>query len=90
MSTALETLKRMDAALNGCQTGQLSQSKMIHLWRNEAASLGLPDRFVEVLGTILDRLESSALFSEESCSFSQKDLLENLKIWIHKAEQKLI
>lgn len=90
MSTALETLKRMDAALNGCLTGQLSQSKMIHLWRNEAASLGLPDRFVEVLGTILDRLESSALFSEESCSFSQKDLLENLKIWIHKAEQKLI
>lgn len=90
MGTALETLKRMDAALNGCQTGQLSQSKMIHLWRNEAASLGLPDRFGEVLGTILDRLESSALFSEESCSFSQKDLLENLKIWLHKAEQKLI
>ncbi len=90
MSTALETLKRMNAALNDCLTGHLSQSEMIRLWRYDAASLGLPERFGAVLGPMLDRLEASALFSEESCSFSQKDLLENLTIWLQKAEQKLI
>ena len=34
---------------------------------------------------LLDRLESSALFSEESCSFSQKDLVANLGMWVEKA-----
>ena len=45
----------------------------------------LPPRYGEVLLNLLDRLESSALFSEESCSFSQKDLLANLQGWIDKA-----
>jgi hypothetical protein len=38
---------------------------------------------------LLDRLESSALFSEESCSFSQKDLLDNLQLWAEKAQARL-
>ena len=38
-----------------------------------------------VLLNLLDRLESSALFSEESCSFSQKDLVGNLTMWVEKA-----
>jgi hypothetical protein len=46
---------------------------------------GLPPRYGEVLLNLLDRLESSALFSEESCSFSQKDLLDNLQVWVDKA-----
>jgi hypothetical protein len=37
----------------------------------------------------VDRLESSALFSEESCSFSQTDLLDNLALVLDKAEAKL-
>jgi hypothetical protein len=40
----------------------------------------LPPRYGEVLLNLLDRLESSALFTEESCSFSQKDLLDNLRM----------
>jgi hypothetical protein len=39
---------------------------------------------------LIDRLESSALFSEESCSFSQVDLLDSLAMWLDKAEQQLI
>jgi hypothetical protein len=39
---------------------------------------------------LLDRLESSALFSEESCSFSQSALLDNLDMWLQKAGEKLI
>ena len=45
----------------------------------------LPPRYTEVLLGLLDRLESSALFSEESCSFSQKDLLDSLQMWVDKA-----
>ena len=36
-----------------------------------------------------DRLESSALFSEESCSFSQKDLVDSLRMWVDKARATL-
>ena len=49
----------------------------------------LPPRYGEVLLGLLDRLESSALFSEESCSFSQKDLLDNLALWLEKAQAQL-
>ena len=50
----------------------------------------LPPRYGEVLPNLLDRLESSALFSEESCSFSQKDLLDNLQVWVDKARGQLV
>jgi hypothetical protein len=49
----------------------------------------LPSRYGEVLLGLLDRLESSALFSEESCSFSQRDLLDSLQLWIDKARAQL-
>ncbi|MDQ0590107.1 hypothetical protein [Variovorax paradoxus] len=49
----------------------------------------LPPRYGEVLLSLLDRLESSALFSEESCSFSQKNLLDNLQVWVDKARAQL-
>jgi hypothetical protein len=42
-----------------------------------------------VLLNLLDRLESGALFSEESCSFSQKDLVANLEMWVEKARAAL-
>ncbi|MBV8250320.1 MAG: hypothetical protein JO200_17965 [Comamonas sp.] len=49
----------------------------------------LPPRYAEVLLNLLDRLESSALFTEESCSFSQKDLVDNLLLWADKARAQL-
>ena len=49
----------------------------------------LPPRYGEVLLNLLDRLESSALFGEESCSFSPKDLLDNLQVWVDKARAQL-
>lgn len=49
----------------------------------------LPARYGEVLLNLLDRLESSALFTEESCSFSQKDLIDSLKLWADKAQGQL-
>jgi hypothetical protein len=49
----------------------------------------LPPAFGPVWHQLLDRLESSALFSEESCSFSQRDLLDSLALWLDKAELRL-
>ena len=49
----------------------------------------LPPRFGEVWHNLLDRLESSALFSEESCSFSQTDLFDSLALVLDKAEERL-
>lgn len=49
----------------------------------------LPPRYGDVLLNLLDRLEAGALFTEESCSFSQKDLLDNLELWADKAQAQL-
>jgi hypothetical protein len=89
MNAALDTLTRMTDALAACTRGQLPQSALIQQWRSGAAHLPLPDKFGEVLGTLLDRIEASALFSEESCSFSQKGLFDNLQLWADKARDKL-
>jgi hypothetical protein len=89
MSAALETLSRMTDALATCARGDLPQNEMIRLWRSCAASLPLPEKFGVVLGDLLDRIEASALFSGESCSFSQQDLFDNLLLWADKARAKL-
>lgn len=85
MTTAHDTLRQMTEALHQCQQGQMPLSALTRLWRAQAPLLPLPARFDEVLGGLLDRLEAGALFSEESCSFSQKDLLEHLQVWAEKA-----
>lgn len=89
MRTDLDTLTRMTDALTACAQGSLPQNEMIQLWRSGAANLPLPEKFGVVLGDLLDRIESSALFSGESCSFSQQGLFDNLQLWADKARAKL-
>ena len=89
MSTDLDTLTRMSTALTACSQGHLPQQDMVRLWRSDGASLPLPEKFGVVLGDLLDRLEASALFSGESCSFSQQGLFDNLQLWADKARGKL-
>ncbi len=87
--SAIATLTRMTEQLQACQQGTLSVTELAASWRSKADQLELPTRFGEVLGNVLDRLESGALFSEESCSFSQKDLLASLQLWAEKAQAQL-
>lgn len=55
--------------------------------RGETALLAaLPPRYAAVLEDLLGRLESAGLFSEESCSFSRRDLLDALGDWLDKAQ----
>jgi len=55
----------------------------------DALLTALPPRYGEVLLGLLDRLESSALFTDESCSFSHRDLLDSVQLWLDKASALL-
>ncbi len=82
-------LAAMTQALSQCEQGHTTTTPLIRIWRLEASQLNLPQRFGDVLNGQLDRMESSALFSEESCSFSQKDQLAALRVWLEKATEQL-
>jgi hypothetical protein len=85
--TQLETLSQ---ALQAFARGDHTAAALSTLARQQTTLLtALPPRYSEVLLNLLDRLESSALFSEESCSFSQKDLVANLTMWVEKAQATL-
>jgi hypothetical protein len=47
----------------------------------------LPQKYQDALEQVLSRIESSSLFTEESCSFSKKDLAQALGVWLEKAHQ---
>lgn len=58
---------------------------------SDAAPLiaALPPAYERVMNDIVTRLESSALFGGESCSFSHTDLYSALDTWLDKAQAKL-
>ncbi|MDT8990596.1 hypothetical protein RQP54_06925 [Curvibacter sp. APW13] len=83
-------LASMEAALAQLRNGQIGAQAFSGHARAQTALLAtLPPRYTEVLQQLLTRLESSALFSEESCSFSQSALLDNLQVWLDKAREQL-
>lgn len=70
--------------------GSLSAAAFSARARQSRALLdALPPRFEEVLQGLLVRLEASTLFTEESCSFSHRDLLDSLQLWLDKAAARL-
>lgn len=89
MNTPQDTLAHMQQALSACEKGELPVAQLSAQWRSAVATLPLPPRYGQVLGDLLDRIEAGALFSEESCSFSQKDLLDGLQVWAGKAGEAL-
>ena len=90
MITATDQLDALQAALRQFDAGELGAQALSSQARGlDALLAALPPQFESVLLQLLDRLESSALFSEESCSFSQKDLLDSLRLWVAKAQAKL-
>jgi len=89
-SAALAQWQALQNGLSQLHSGALGAHGLSELGRTQEALLqALGPRYREVLLQLLDRLESSALFSEESCSFSQQGLLDNLQIWLDKARSQL-
>ncbi len=78
------------AALAELEAGRLSVADFSACAQGTGAlRSALPERFGPVLDELLNRLESSALFTEESCSFSRGELLQSLRLWLDKADERL-
>lgn len=76
----------LQAALTAHGQGSLSAAALGDTARAQKALLAaLPPRYGEVLLNLLDRLEASALFTEESCSFSHQGVVDSLQLWVDKA-----
>ena len=92
MSTplAFQELRVLSELLQRVQAEQLRTSDVVQAARASQALVNtLPEKYAIVLNDILDRLGSGALFTEESCSFSQRDLLDSLAMWAEKAGKQL-
>lgn len=88
--TAREQLAVLSDALQQLRSDALGVAAFSRLAQDQPGlRAALPPRYSEVLQQLLDRLESSALFSEESCSFSQKELLDSLQQWLDHAQRQL-
>lgn len=79
--------ERLRHSIDRLRHGELGVSDFVALWRTvvEAEFSCLPAAYGRVLDDLLSRLESSALFDAESCSFSRADLMDNLATWLEKA-----
>ena len=67
--------------------GQQDSSVLIEIFRSLCKEWQLPKKYQDALEQVLSRIESSSLFTEESCSFSKKDLAQALDVWLEKAHQ---
>jgi len=87
---AASRLHFMRASLDALRTGQGNIAGLCSTWRaQEEVMTALPPRYRQVAEDLLGRLEAGSLFTEESCSFSQKDLTDSLSTWLDKAQQTL-
>ena len=88
--TSQDQLSSLQAALQQLRSDSLTVAAFSRLAQSQPMLVAaLPPRYNEVLLQLLDRLESSALFTEESCSFSQKELLDSLQMWLDQAQRQL-
>ena len=90
MTTLNTALDQLHHALEQLRDGSLQTREFCHMARAQEVLLGaLPERYQTFWLGLIDRMESSALFTEESCSFSQTELIDSLTIWLDKAQRLL-
>jgi len=82
------SLTAIDHALEALRTGAIDAAAFSRQVRSQSLPDALPPVFGQVLTDLLDRLESSAMFGGESCSFSQEDLLRHLDQWLVQARAR--
>jgi hypothetical protein len=88
--TPQQVLAPLRASLAQWQQGSLGSHALVAAWRLQADVLSqLPPKYKTVFDNLLLRVESSALFTEESCSFSAQDLAASLSMWLDKAQTQL-
>ena len=82
-----DRLSALPATLEAFRQGRMPLAEMARTWREaaQAHQPALPQRYQDVLERVLSQLESAALFTEESCSFSQGDMVDALGDWLARA-----
>ncbi|MDP4622957.1 MAG: hypothetical protein NWS85_08710 [Hydrogenophaga sp.] len=90
MADAAREMQTLRTAFERLRSGELKA----HAFTEQAAShsalfAALPPRFKDVWQDLMTRLESGALFDAESCSFSQSDLHESIRLWLDKAAERI-
>lgn len=82
-----DTLSALPVTLESFIEGAMPADDLARIWRDAAQSHepALPQRYLDVLERVLNQLESSALFTEESCSFSPADMAGALAEWLERA-----
>jgi len=83
-------VNQLTEELNAWVAGDQDTHVLIMNFRDACEQAQLPQKYSDILESVLSRLESSSLFTEESCSFSKKDLAAALSLWLEKAEQASI
>lgn len=90
MADAASELQNLRSAFERLRSGEISAHTFSALAASQTSVLtALPPRFGEVWQDLITRLESGALFDAESCSFSQQNLHEGLKLWLDKAAERI-
>jgi hypothetical protein len=90
VSDAARELQALRTAFERLRSGEINAHAFSALAATQTSVLTvLPPRFGEVWKDLITRLESGALFDAESCSFSQSDLHEGLKLWLDKAAERI-
>ena len=86
----MPSIAALQASIETLRSKQSNAAQFCVLWRSQDDLLDrLPPRYRDVMEDLLGRLESGSAFSEESCSYSQDDLLGALEDWLNKAQAKL-
>lgn len=85
--TKTQHAQNLQHTLQAWLEGSGTPADLIKAFRIFYKESQLPDKYGAALENILSRVESSSLFTEESCSFSKKDLANALSIWLEKVQQ---
>lgn len=80
-----DTLARMRSALDQHTGGSLPAAELVKAWRETATALTLPRVYGQAMEELLRRLEMSAVFAQDSCSFSSTAVTDQLRRWLDKA-----
>jgi hypothetical protein len=83
----IQQAQNLQHTLQAWLDGSGNSADLIEAFRIFCKDSQLPEKYGTALENVLSRVESSSLFTEESCSFSKKDLANALSIWLEKVQQ---
>jgi hypothetical protein len=83
-------LREMREALDAYVAGTLPLAALLAAWRERGAALRLPPAFGRVSEALLRRLEMSASFAVDSCSFSSAAVTDQMREWLDQADKAAV